>query len=93
MLRLPRLFRRRRKELDCEDTRSLASDYVDGELNEGTAEKVHRHLAWCSPCQAFIATFSKTVGLLRSISQESAPPQAKERIIAKAKDISEGKET
>ena len=90
MPRLLGLFRKRRKELDCEGRRSLASDYVDEELDGATAEKMHRHLAWCGPCQAFIATFSKTVGLLRSMPQESAPPEIKQGIIAKSREISEG---
>ena len=81
----PRFFRKS-KELDCSETHSLASDYVDGEMGEATMEKMRGHLAWCGPCQAFISTFAKTVGLLKSMPKGKAPQQLKDSIISKIRE-------
>ena len=89
MPRFPRLFGKRTDDLDCKDVRSLASDVLDEEVDEAVLARVQRHLAWCGPCQAFAATLAKTVGLLRGLPQESAPPGIKASIIAETKEKSE----
>ncbi len=86
MRRFPRFFRKDKEDLDCEEVRALASDHVDGDLDETSSTRLHAHLGWCGPCQAFISTFSKTVNLLKRIPQESPPPGLKERIISKTKE-------
>ncbi len=82
-----RLFGRK-KEVDCDDVQSLASDYVDQDLDETVLAKVHRHLEFCRPCQAFISSFSKTVRLLRSVPQEQAPGALTQGIIERTKEPS-----
>ena len=80
-----RLFGRK-KEVDCDDVQSLASSYVDQELDETVLERVHRHLEFCRPCQAFISSFSKTVRLLRSVPQEQAPDSLIQSIVEQTRD-------
>ena len=84
-LKIPRLFRREPDELTCEHVRPLASDYIEGELNETLLAKVQRHLTWCDPCQAFVATLAKTVGLLRALPKEEPPPSLRQRIDSETK--------
>jgi predicted anti-sigma-YlaC factor YlaD len=79
-----RLFGRK-KELDCDHVQSLASDYVDQELDETVLGRVHRHLEFCRPCQAFISSFSKTVRLLRAVPQEQAPDALTQSIVEQTK--------
>ncbi len=85
MLRLPRLFRKRSGEIECDDVHRLASDYVDRELQEPVLAKVQRHLRFCPPCQSFLASFGKTVGLLRAMPQERCPDGLRQGIIEETK--------
>ena len=82
----PKFFRRRAKELNCRETRSLASDYVDEANDEATVQRLQAHLASCGPCTAFFSTFSKTVGLLKSMPKEAAPRELKDGIISRIRE-------
>ena len=78
--RLRRLFGRSKKDDEHADVRSLSSDYVDGELDQDAVNTVEGHMAWCPPCEAFIATLRATVGLLGSSEKHKAPPTFKDDI-------------
>ena len=80
---LSRLFRRgsQDEDLDCQEVKDLASDYVDEEMEEPLAVRVRRHLSFCPPCQSFISSFTSTVRALRSMPQERAPDAVRQRII------------
>ena len=59
-------FRRRRADDEHAEVRALASDYIDGELDEKAAEKVTVHLDKCHLCKAFFNTLRATISLLGS---------------------------
>ncbi len=85
MHRLPRLFHKRARDLCCDDARDLASDFVDEGLDEAMSHRLREHMGVCPPCEAFMATFSKTVKFLRRMPQASAPPDARERILSRVR--------
>ena len=70
----------RRGELDCDDIRSLSSDYVDGTISESVAENFRRHLAECQNCSRFVATFRATVLTLRDLPRRTAPVDLRDRV-------------
>ncbi len=75
---LGRLFGRSKKEDEHAQVRRLSSDYIDCELDQEAVNTVEGHLAWCPPCEAFIATLRATVGLLGSSEMRQAPPTFKD---------------
>ncbi len=82
-----KLFRKKTQSEDvcCDDVHAMASDYTDQELKEPVLVKVQRHLSFCPPCQSFLASFGKTVGLLRQVPKEQCPDSVRQGIIEKTK--------
>ena len=78
--RLIGLFRRRNQEADCREVRTLSSDYIDEELEQAEAERVSRHLEWCSPCNWFVETLRATVKMLRATPKREAPSDFRQRV-------------
>lgn len=78
--RLAGIFKRQKDGPDCEEVRNLSSDYIDGDLDLVTAEKVKSHLEACGPCNAFINTLRATVRLLRGTPKRDAPDDFRKRI-------------
>ena len=78
--RIIALFKGPKKEPDCPEVRNLSSDYIDGDLDQSTADAVKSHLDWCPPCQAFVKTLRSTVDLLRSIPNQKAPGDFRQRV-------------
>lgn len=69
-----------RGELDCDDIRSLSSDYVDETMKESITDNFRRHLGSCGNCNSFVATFRATVLTLRDLPHRSPPPDLAERV-------------
>ena len=61
--------------MKCEEIKNLiASDYIDGELDEVAREKVVRHLEICSECRQYEKTVRRVaVEPMRSVTTSSAP--------------------
>ena len=68
-------------DLCCDDVEAMASDYVEQGLDEPLVVKLHRHMGFCPPCQSFIASFSKTVRLLKAMPLEPSPDGLQDSII------------
>ncbi len=74
------LFKRGDEDPDCHEVRGLSSDYIDGELDQASEERLARHLEWCGPCNAFISTLRTTVSMLRSLPKREASDSFRERV-------------
>ncbi|MBI4562838.1 MAG: zf-HC2 domain-containing protein [Candidatus Rokubacteria bacterium] len=68
--------------LRCRDIVELLGEYLDGELDPGTAEALKKHLADCQECTAFINTYRGTVRTARQLRVAQIPPQLRERLLA-----------
>ena len=61
--------------MSCDDVLRVLSDYLDGELDEGTVARVDEHLRMCRRCDRFGAIFSETVTRVRqSIAMNETLP-------------------
>ena len=69
-----------KREIDHTRARELSSDYIDGDMDDGTAAQVKSHLEWCPPCQAFFETLKATVNLLGSSDRHKPSPSFLERL-------------
>ena len=74
------LFKRGGEDPDCHEIRGFSSEYIDGELDHASEERVEKHLAWCPPCTAFLATLRTTVSMLRSMPKREASDAFRERV-------------
>ncbi len=55
--------------LRCFEVLELLSEYVDGELDESTVEKVEGHLLGCPNCERFGQNFGSMLVALRKESE------------------------
>ena len=69
---------------ECRDVFEMLSEYLDGDLPEGTCEQIEQHIADCPPCIEFLKSLRKSVKLCRGYTPPEAPPplsaDAKERL-------------
>jgi anti-sigma factor (TIGR02949 family) len=69
---------------ECRDVFEMLSEYLDGELPEGTCEQIEQHIADCPPCVEFLKSLRKSVNLCRGYKPPEAPPplsdDAKQRL-------------
>ena len=72
---MTRLFRRPIKPdpRECEEVRSLFSDYVDEELSPEARRRVEDHVGFCRPCRQVLANLRHTLERLRRLAEASPP--------------------
>jgi anti-sigma factor RsiW len=51
----------------CKEFADRIVDYVDGELPEGEAQAVARHLATCEPCRRTAQALNRSLGLAKAL--------------------------
>ncbi len=78
--------------LTCEDTTSLLSDYVDGNLSFWQTLKVKLHLLFCPSCQAVVLTLMALPALAAGL-EEAPPAEAEAALEAALASISRHGET
>ncbi|MFQ5861314.1 MAG: anti-sigma factor family protein [Dehalococcoidia bacterium] len=79
--RLRRFLRREPKgELECQDVRELASDYLEEELSPTLVQRFASHLERCCPCRAFVQGLRSTVELLRTMPAKEPPPSFRSKL-------------
>ncbi len=59
-------------EMTCAQARDLASDLIDGELDDGQAEVVMAHVEHCANCPALYRALATVVAALRRSGGRSA---------------------
>ena len=59
--------------MDCEQTRSRLSDYIDGELSCEAVSDVAEHLESCPDCSRVHADMTNLVGLMRNMETIDEP--------------------
>jgi len=51
----------------CKQLIDCLADYLDDALDEGSRRGFEQHLERCRSCQAYLATYRKTIQLARAI--------------------------
>jgi anti-sigma factor (TIGR02949 family) len=84
---LTRLFKRE-SEPECPEIRMMASDYIDGDLDDKQIAQIRTHLNGCEACLAFFNTLVDTINLLGSTKHdEPAPAELKEAIRERIREL------
>ena len=74
------MFKRRKMPAECAEVRDVSSDYIDGDLDASTAERVTSHVERCPPCKAFLNTLRATVNMLRGMPPNDPPDDFRRRV-------------
>ena len=80
MLRHPVRFVR-----DHRFTRSHASDFLDGELDDDGRHRVEEHAGMCPPCRQLLDSLKRTISELRGLREPPAGDVAS-GVIARLRD-------
>ncbi len=59
--------------MTCQDTQTLAANYLDGELPEEMSERIQRHLLRCAPCRNEAESLRVAVQVLQSAHRSVQP--------------------
>jgi anti-sigma factor RsiW len=74
------------ERLNCEDIRTILSDYLNLDLPNEACREVENHLAGCAPCDEFAENLRATVELCRRYRPAELPApmgdEARARLLA-----------
>ena len=70
------------ENLACADVVEIATDYLEGALPAGEAQRLERHLATCSGCTEYLDQLRALAGSLGGITDESLPAEMRADLIA-----------
>ena len=59
---------------ECKDLLGKLSNYIDGELDNETCEKLREHMAGCENCQLVFDTTTRTIYLYKTVAGETELP-------------------
>jgi anti-sigma factor RsiW len=62
--------------LPCIEVVELVSDYLDGELDAETRQRVEEHLELCPPCRVYVKQVRETVRALGRLPEDGLPEHA-----------------
>jgi len=67
-------------EVECRQIAGLVADYLDGILQQRTAELLGRHIDGCHTCVGFVNTYRETIRAIRGLRQIEGPCELKKRL-------------
>ena len=76
------------RELTCAQLVELITDYLEGALGPGDAERVEEHLVFCDGCGNYLEQMRATVTAAGRLRAEDVPVQLQERLLAAFRDWS-----
>lgn len=65
----------------CREYFALLSEYLDSELDETLCGQFDSHMSDCPPCQEFLESLRRTVGLLGRLPRQELGEDEKRRIL------------
>lgn len=68
--------------MNCTEFRSLQSEYIDGTLDDATAEKMQAHMEECSSCRHIHGELSALVRTLHDMDDIPVPSTLADKVIA-----------
>jgi predicted anti-sigma-YlaC factor YlaD len=74
-------------DLTCQELVELVSDYLEGALDEVTAERFDQHLALCAGCQTYLEQLKESVSLMGEIGVESLSEEMQATLMRMFRDF------
>ena len=69
-------------DLPCNVVVELVTDYLEGNLDAGTASAVEEHLALCPGCLRYVEQMRQTITALGELPADSLSPDAQATLVA-----------
>jgi anti-sigma factor RsiW len=73
--------------LSCAELVELVTSYLDGALDEGTAERVRDHLALCDGCAEYVEQMRVTVGAVPAVAEDQLDAGVRDRLLTAFRDF------
>lgn len=74
-------------ELSCQEFVELATDYLEGAMDDGTRERFDEHMAVCPGCEIYLEQMKKTVDRLGEIPVETISEEAQQALLSAFRDF------
>ncbi|WP_117211100.1 anti-sigma factor family protein [Allorhizocola rhizosphaerae] len=72
--------------MNCDEFVELVTAYLEGALDEATAQRFVAHLAECGGCDRYLDQMQRTIGELGHLTAESLTPEARDRLLSVFRD-------
>jgi RNA polymerase sigma-70 factor (ECF subfamily) len=66
---------------ECRRIFERLSEYIDGELPEDLCSRIEGHMDGCAPCQAFLESLRRAVGLIGRQDPVVLPDELRRRVL------------
>ena len=73
--------------LSCQELVELVTDYLEGELDDGTARRFDEHLAVCPGCQTYLDQMRETASRLGTIPVETLSEEMQAALLSAFRDF------
>ena len=74
-------------DLTCQELVELVTDYLDGALDEETADRFEQHLSVCPGCETYLDQMKETASLLGEIPVETLSEEAQTALLHTFRDF------
>ena len=74
-------------DLTCQDFVELVTDYLEGALDEETAQRFEQHMAICPGCEIYLNQMKETASRLGEIPVESLSDETRSTLLAAFRDF------
>ncbi|MFZ2012474.1 MAG: zf-HC2 domain-containing protein [Nocardioides sp.] len=74
-------------DLTCQELVELVTDYLDGALDEETAERFEQHVAHCPGCTTYLDQMKKTASVLGKIPVETLSEEMQATLLDTFRDF------
>jgi predicted anti-sigma-YlaC factor YlaD len=74
------------QELSCQELVELVSDYLEGALDPEGVARFEEHLSICEGCRSYLDQMRATITLAGSLTEESIPSPARDRLLVAFRD-------
>lgn len=69
------------EDITCKELVELVTEYLEGALQSEERDRFEQHLLLCDGCDAYLEQMRKTIALSGSLTEESIPADAEERLL------------
>jgi anti-sigma factor RsiW len=74
-------------DLTCQELVELVTDYLDGALDEETADRFERHVARCPGCTTYLEQMRQTATVLGEIPVETLSEEMQSTLLDTFRDF------
>ena len=74
-------------DLTCQELVELVTDYLEGALDEETADRFEQHLAVCPGCETYLDQMKETASILGEIPVETLSEEAQTTLLDTFRDF------